>query len=101
MDGEGEPDVTIRHAPVSFPPGEAEGVQHSARWMVEGGEIKVVVLGVARYGATGGSVIRVDPDPAARDEDLQLYLSGPAMGAVLHQRGVLDPRLEVMLVCAF
>ena len=81
----GEPDVRIRCEPVAGP--ELEGPRYTARFVVEAGELRLGVIGVGRYAATGGSLIRVDPDPDAKAEDLRLYLTGALMGAILHQRG--------------
>ncbi len=80
-----EPDVVIRRESLSGP--EVEGPPYSARGVVEAGEFRLAVLGVGRFGAIGGSLIRVDPDPAAKAEDLRLYLTGSVMGTILHQRG--------------
>ena len=80
----GEPDLFIRREPVPGP--ELEGPPYSARFVVEAGELRLGVVGVGRYAASGGSLIRVDPDPDAKAEDLRLYLTGALMGAILHQR---------------
>ncbi|HXG44118.1 MAG TPA: hypothetical protein VNJ71_05085 [Gemmatimonadales bacterium] len=85
--GTAPPDLIIRLEPVSAP--EVEGGPYSGRTVVEDGELKVVVRGVARYGARGGTLIRVDPEPGARPEDVQLYLTGSLMGTIVHQRGAL------------
>jgi hypothetical protein len=71
----------------SLPLPEVDGPPHTARSVIEAGELKLAVQGVARYWATGGNLIQVDPEPGARPEDLLLYLTGAVMGAVLHQRG--------------
>lgn len=81
----GEPDLRIRREPCPAP--ALEGEVHTARSFVEDGELRVVVVGVGRYAAVGGSVIRVDPEPDARAEDVRLYLTGALLGAILHQRG--------------
>ncbi len=81
----GEPDVTIRREAV--PALELEGPPYTARSAVETGELRLRVLGVGQYAAAGGSLIRVDPEPDAKAEDLRLYLTGAMMGTILHQRG--------------
>ncbi|MEO8138763.1 MAG: hypothetical protein ABI742_03900 [Gemmatimonadota bacterium] len=81
-----EPDVNIRLEPV--PAIELEGPPYTARSVVVHGELRLAVLGVGRYAAIGGSLIRVDPDPDAKVADLRLYLTGVLMGAILHQRGI-------------
>ncbi len=83
----GAPDVLVLREPVVAP--EWDGEPYTARSEVEGGEFTLTVGGVARYAARGGSSILVDPEPAARGEDLRLYLTGVMMGTILHQRGAL------------
>lgn len=51
-----------------------------------------VILNVPRAGrylVRDGREIIVDPDPAGTEANLRLYLLGSAMGALLHQRGLL------------
>lgn len=80
-----EPDVIIRREPLG---GTAlEGPPYCARANVEDGELRLTVIGVGRYAACGGSLIRVDADPGAKPEDVRLYLTGALMGVILHQRG--------------
>lgn len=81
----GDAEVVIRREACSAP--DVDGEPHTARALIEAGEVKVTVAGVARYCATGGTLIRVDPEPDARREDVLLYLTGALMGAILHQRG--------------
>jgi hypothetical protein len=82
----GDLDVDISRAELSGP--AVIGGPYSVRTLAEGGDLRIGVGGVGRYWATGGAHIRVDPDPAARSEDVELYLTGALMGAILHQRGV-------------
>lgn len=82
----GEADVTITQEPLAGP--QAEGAAYSARSIIENGNLRLAVRGVARYWATAGSAIRVDPEPDAKPEDVQLYLTGAVLGAILHQRGL-------------
>jgi hypothetical protein len=44
---------------------------------------------VGRYLIRGGREIMVDPDPKASERNVRLYLLGSALGALLHQRGLL------------
>jgi hypothetical protein len=46
----------------------------------------VSVTSVARFHVSGGSDIRVDPDPAADEVTIRLFLMGTAMGALFCQR---------------
>jgi hypothetical protein len=82
----GDADVTITQEPVAGP--QTEGPHYTARSIIENGSLRLGVQGVARYWATAGTAIRVDPDPDARPEDVQLYLTGAVLGAILHQRGL-------------
>ncbi len=81
-----EPDVVIRQEPWSVV--DVEGEPYSARSVVEAGGLKLLVHGVGSYSADHGSLIRVQPAPGAKAEDLRLYLMGALMGVILHQRGV-------------
>ncbi len=47
------------------------------------------VAGIARFLVRDGCSIRVDPDPAASERNVRLYLLGSAMGLLLHQRRIL------------
>lgn len=44
---------------------------------------------VGRYRITGGREIVVDPLPSASPRNVRLFLLGSALGAILHQRGIL------------
>ena len=44
---------------------------------------------VAAYRIADGASITVDPDPAAHESHIRLFLLGTAFGIVLHQRGLL------------
>jgi hypothetical protein len=52
-------------------------------------EIVLSYEGVARLRIAGGREILVDPEPDADASVLRLCLLGPAMGVLLHQRGML------------
>ena len=45
--------------------------------------------GVARYLVSHGRQITVDPDAAASEHDVRVFLLGTCFGALLHQRGLL------------
>lgn len=87
LDDDTHPDLTIRRRPLSGP--EVVGPTYSVKSLIQNGELHLAVRGVARYLVTGGSVVHVDPDPAAKSEDVQLYLTGVVLAAVLHQRRVI------------
>ena len=48
--------------------------------------------------ATGGSEIVVDPNPAASPEALRLSILGPALGLILHQRGIFALHASAVVV---
>lgn len=51
---------------------------------------------VARYLIEGGTTIRVDPDPSGGELELRAYLLGTALGAALHQRGLVPLHVSVV-----
>ena len=53
------------------------------------GQILLKIAGVANYWVRDGREIVVDAAKDASPEDIRIYLLGSAMGAVLHQRGLL------------
>ena len=81
-----DPDVTIRAEPHES--SEFQGEPYSSRGVLSEGRIAIEVLGVGRYSASGGSLIRVAAEPGAKPEDVRLYLLGAMMGVILHQRGL-------------
>ncbi|MFN6935284.1 MAG: hypothetical protein ACK4NZ_09040, partial [Tsuneonella sp.] len=48
--------------------------------------VTVSVTSVARFQVSGGTQIRIDPDPAADEATIRLFLMGTAMGAIFCQR---------------
>lgn len=79
-----QPDLTIVREAVELP--LPEGPPYSAYSLLQNGELRLGVRGVARYRASGGCLIQVDPEPGAKSEDIQLYLTGTVLSAILHQR---------------
>lgn len=82
--GAGPADVVIRRGRVpqyGHEPGDGYG-------LIEGG-VLLTVSGVARFLIRGGREIIVDAAPGASDRNVRLYLLGSALGAILHQRGLL------------
>lgn len=47
------------------------------------------IAGVARFTISGGSAISIEPVAGTGDREIRLFLLGSAMGAALHQRGIL------------
>jgi len=77
--GEGAP-VTVRFGPVA--------VQDKPVAVAEGALV-LSVPEVGRFRIAGGEEILIDPAPDASRRNLRVYLLGSAMGALLHQRGIL------------
>jgi len=90
------PDVTIALASLDAP--EVAGPPYTARSGFENGALQVGVRGVARFRASGGSEILVDPAPGSRPEDVLLYLTGSVMATILHQRGTFPLHASCVLV---
>lgn len=82
-----EPQVIIRED--SSLPTPSAGTPFTGRSTFTEDEVDVEVRGVAQFVASGGSCIRFAPDPAARPEDVRLYLTGTIFGVLLHQRGIV------------
>lgn len=53
------------------------------------GDICLVYPEVGAYHITGGSVVTIDLLPDANERTLRLYLLGPVLGILLHQRNLL------------
>jgi hypothetical protein len=81
---DGTPDVVIERGAVPPPVGTSvKGLTATP----DGAVLEVPDIG--RFRMQGGARIEVDPDPAASDYAVRLFLLGSAMGALLHQRGLL------------
>jgi hypothetical protein len=84
VESPGPPDVTVDFGPVaeskSLP--RAAGLSRGA----PGGVLEVPEVG--RYGIAPGA-ITIDRAPSATERNLRLFLLGSAIGALLHQRGIL------------
>ena len=83
---QGEPHVTVVEEPPAPP--TYDGAPYTARTTFGEQEVRLEIGGVASYTATGGSCIRVAPEPGAKPEDLRQYLTGATFGLILHQRGI-------------
>ena len=81
--GPGEPDVQIRL-------GEMPGGRELPPGLhIIDGTAMLFIEGVARFRISGGSEIVVDPEPTVPAANVRLFLLGSALGALLHQRGLL------------
>lgn len=78
-----EPDVVIRRGSI-----DAEGEERAGFNLTAWGAI-LNVPGVGRFAIREGREIIVEGAPAASPQNQRLYLLGSAMGALLHQRGLL------------
>lgn len=76
-------DASIRFGEVPPVPSSPPG------YYVENGDATLTIPGVGRYAIRGGREIVVASAPGAAERDVRLYLLGSALGALLHQRGVL------------
>lgn len=64
-------------------------IASGAYWQAGQDSFLFEIPGVARYLVTGGTSIRVDPDPACQEpQAIRLYLMGTGMGVLLHQRSL-------------
>lgn len=70
-------------------PDLAGAIYGNRHFQMCGGDIKLSIPGVARFHVRDGVMIVVDPDPAATDKQIQLFLLGTAMGMACLQRGLL------------
>jgi hypothetical protein len=52
-------------------------------------EILLDIFGVVKIQVTDGQHIRLYPSPGADADSIRLFLNGSALGALLHQRGIL------------
>jgi hypothetical protein len=77
------PQVTIGIGKVPEAPDAGRRTQ-----LTEGG-LLLNIDGVGGYFIKDGSTIIVEPDPGVPDANVRIFLLGSAMGALLHQRGLL------------
>jgi hypothetical protein len=77
----------------------------TARVQIAPGVYQFLIKGVVRYRVQGGEQILIDPVPGADDGDIRLWLLGTALGALLHQRGLLPLHVSALALdgaaCAF
>jgi len=81
-----QPDVEVGFGSLRSPRVLADGAV--AGFGVDGDSLYLTIRGVATFRARAGREITIDAQPAAGELDLQLYLTGSVLGAILHQRGV-------------
>lgn len=76
-------DVEVEIGPVAAVPGAPPG------YHPDGDGTLLTVPDVGRYRIEGGRRITVDPLPHASERNVRVFLLGSALGAILHQRGLL------------
>jgi hypothetical protein len=81
-----EPDVYVREGHVTGA-GTLLGAAQ-AGFRTVGDALLLAIRDVGTFSVRGGSEIVIDAQPGAPAADLGLYVMGPALGAILHQRGV-------------
>ena len=80
------PDLVVCRGAV---PNELEDAQvRESIYQISGEHFLLNIARVGRYLVSEGRAITVEPDPAADERDVRLFLLGSAMGTLLHQRGV-------------
>jgi hypothetical protein len=81
------PDVKIRYGkvPESLGPKSHKGVCFEAL----PGSLLIKTKDIARYLITEGREIIIEPEKEENESSIRLFLLGSAMGALLHQRGIL------------
>lgn len=66
-----------------------EAPESGRRTQVTEGGLLLLIDGVGGYFIKDGSTIIVEPQPGVPDANVRIFLLGSAMGALLHQRGLL------------
>jgi hypothetical protein len=88
------PDIQVRLANLTPDPdsarGDADPVQSAP------GVYQFRIAGVACYRVEAGERILIDPVPGAAEVDVRLWLLGTALGALLHQRGLLPLHVSAL-----
>ena len=81
-------DVHVAFAPVApLPVMETVNDDLDTSWNAEG--LTIAVEEVGRFLIRGGHTIVVDPYPGVSQAEIDLYLAGSIMGAILHQRAIM------------
>jgi hypothetical protein len=86
------PHVTIRIGKTPEPPAAGLGPHQ-----VNGG-LLLVIDRVGSYFVQGGTTVLVEPQAGVPDANIRLFLLGSAMGALLHQRGLLPLHANAVMV---
>ncbi|MCA1196453.1 hypothetical protein K9B35_00590 [Sphingomonas sp. R647] len=91
---ETRPDVTVSwgHVPPAVATKDPYGLS-----VTEYGAT-VSVKSVARFQVSGGTQIRIDPDPSADEATIRLFLMGTAMGAIFCQRRMFPLHANAIVI---
>jgi len=87
LPGSGPPDASIRYGDV--PLSLHDPLEQNAFFEAKPGHFLLKLDGIARFLVSEGKQILIDRSPDSRDDEIRLFLLGSALGALLHQRGVL------------
>jgi hypothetical protein len=87
LPADGEPDVVIQRG--SVPETLENPKMKGVRFQAKPGEFLLTVDSVARFRVLTGNRIIIDGYPGIDEKDIRLFLLGSAVGALLHQRGML------------
>jgi hypothetical protein len=90
------PDVVIRLGEVERTPEEAE--KPGACFRATAGEVGLFWEGVGVFLVREGAEIVVDPAPGVEERVLRLFILGPSLGVLLHQRGFLILHASAVVV---
>jgi hypothetical protein len=93
--GEKEPEVVVRFAQLDKPVCEIDAAR---RLDVKLGEFRVYWRGVGTYYIRQGREILIAPDPGVEEAVIKLFLLGPALAYLLHQRGRLVLHASVVRI---
>jgi hypothetical protein len=91
----GVPQVVARLGKVEKPGGGSDAWRTYA---IEGETLRVFWRGVGTFKIRAGAEVVIEPEPDAEEAMIQLYLLGPALNIVLHQRGFLVLHASVVSI---
>jgi len=96
LPGKGKPDVIIDYGtvPDNLPDAKGKGVCFQATK----GKVLLSVPNIAKYLILNGDTIIIERQPETDDDSVRLFLLGSAMGALLHQRGLLVLHANAIVV---
>jgi hypothetical protein len=98
MPTDAEADVQIRFGSVEIPQG---ALQVGSRYHVTDDEICFFQEDVGAFKIRGGREIIVDPSVNVEERILRLFILGPSLGALMHQRGQLVLHASSVVIGSF